>query len=230
MTNRDRRFFYTTIADSYDRMVSPYDLERRLELVFDELLPASLTGQRLLEVGCGTGWFSQRAWERGAEVTALDMGDALLRQAMAKSPLRPVAGDAISLPLGDSIFDIVISSEVIEHTVDPARAVREMARVLKPGGTLALTCPNRLWQWSVDLAACLRVRPFAGYENFPGFTELERMIADAGLKLERHIGFHPWPFQVRWLWKLSRAVDRRFGPGIWGRLMINQAVRASKRV
>lgn len=224
----NKRFFYEGIADDFDELMNAFDVRRRLEVVFDQLLTDDLTGLRLLDVGCGTGRFSERAHARGAEVVALDVGPNLLRQAMARADVRAVVGDGLRLPFRDQSFDVVVSSEMIEHTTSPADAVREMARVLKPGGRLALTCPNRVWLWLVRLATALRLRPFHGYENFPSFAELERVTVANGLSVRSHVGLHPWPFQIRFLWRLSRWVDTRYGAGAWARIMINQAILADK--
>ena len=75
----DRRLFYETIASKFDSLMNPYDLERRLSIVFDEMLPRNLAGLRTLDLGCGSGWFSQRALERGAQVTSLDISLSLVR-------------------------------------------------------------------------------------------------------------------------------------------------------
>src|SRR5437867_11712254 len=95
-----------------------------------------LSGLSVLDVGCGTGWFSQRAASRGARVTSLDIGVRLLEKARRRCRTRPIAGDACRLPLASNTFDLVISSECIEHTVDPTLALREIHRVTKPGGLL----------------------------------------------------------------------------------------------
>jgi 2-polyprenyl-3-methyl-5-hydroxy-6-metoxy-1,4-benzoquinol methylase len=221
-------YFYEDIADNFDELMNAYDVQRRVEVLFDELLTVDLRGKLLLDLGCGTGWFSRRARARGADVVSVDLGSGLLKQVLAKARVRPVAGNALALPFRDASFDVVVSSEMIEHTTDPAQAVREMARVLKPGGPLALTCPNRAWLWLVNLATALKLRPFQGYENFPSFDLLAQMVRANGLTIAHHRGLHAWPFQATALQGLSRRVDLRFGTGPWGRWMINQAILATK--
>ncbi len=54
------------------------------------------------------------------------------------------------------------------------------------------------------------------------------MVSAGGLAVEQHLGLHPWPLQVRPLWRLSRRIDERFGAGPWARAMINQAILATK--
>jgi|ERR1039458_1422301 2-polyprenyl-6-hydroxyphenyl methylase/3-demethylubiquinone-9 3-methyltransferase len=224
-----RRFFYQTIADHFEGWDNPYDIRRRLEVVFDELLDGQgLQGKFVLDAGCGYGAFSRVLAKKGARIVSCDIAEKLVRLASSKYQTRGVVGDAIQLGFADNSFDLVITSEMIEHTLSPTAALHEMARVLKPGGTLILTTPNRVWQGVVVLASRLKLRPFEGIENFLGWQELERACAVNALEISAHIGFHPWPFQLK-LWSLSQAVDKRFGHGAWARFMINQAILARKR-
>ena len=225
---KEKELFFSSIADDFDVLMNSYDLKRRLDIVFSDLMAQNINGKLLLDMGCGTGWFSKRAAEAGAKVVSFDISRKLVSKAQQKVPSMPIVGNALCLPFSGASFDIVVSSEVIEHTVSPASAVLELARVLKTNGILLLTCPNKKWNWLVSLASLLRVRPYHGYENFPGFLELEDHVKQAGLKIDTHKGFHPWPFQIRYLQPLSVRVDRFFGCGIWGRYMINQAILAHK--
>ena len=209
--SRKKVFFYETIAERLDELMNPYDLRRRLDIVFEELLPRHLAGLLILDVGCGTGWFSKWAIKRNARVVSVDLGASLLRATRRKTASLLCVADSLRLPFPDETFDAVISSEMVEHSVDPGVALVEMGRVLNPTGTLALTCPNKLWQWLVVLATRMGVRPFQGFENFPSFPALENLAERAGLRVVQHIGFHPWPFQLRF------------------RFMINQAIRAQKK-
>lgn len=130
-----KKIFYNSIAEDFDNMMNPFDLRRRIETVFNLLLPPDLAGLRLLEVGCGTGWFSKQAKERGADVVSLDIGHKLIQKTLERIPVHPIVADALYLPFKNDIFDIVLSSDVIEHTFEPKRAVGEMSRVLKRGGS-----------------------------------------------------------------------------------------------
>jgi len=150
-----KRDFYSTVADHFDTLVNPFDQARRVEVIFHELLPGNLEGMLVLDVGCGTGAIALHAQDRGARVIGSDISHAQLSQAKRKGLDCMAVGDALNLPFPDALFDIVLSSEVIEHTVDPHQAFAEMARTLKPGGRLVLTCPNRIWKWLVDLVVVL---------------------------------------------------------------------------
>jgi SAM-dependent methyltransferase len=109
-------------------------------------------GERLLDLGCGAGRHAYEASRRGARVVALDRSDAELKHvrdtydAMVAAgesvlPGAGTVGDAVALPFPDAAFDRIIASEVLEHVPDDAAAVDELARVLRPGGTLAVTVP-----------------------------------------------------------------------------------------
>ena len=109
--------FYDSIADEFDDVMNMYDLERRLHVVFDVFLnDVDLRGMKLLDAGCGTGWFSRAACERGAHVTALDIGPRLLGRVREKCDAETVVGDVLDLEFDSDSFDVVISSEFIEHT------------------------------------------------------------------------------------------------------------------
>jgi len=94
---------------------------------------------RILDVACGTGYGTAMLGAVGA-----DLSLEALRYAR-RHPAAYVAADAARLPFGRS-FDAVVSFETIEHVPDPARFVAECARVLRPGGLLLVSTPNReLW-------------------------------------------------------------------------------------
>ena len=124
-------------------------------------------GDRLLDLGCGFGRHAFEAARRGAAVVALDAGAHELAGVGAtfaamieageldRAALRAgaVRGDALRLPFPDGAFDRVIASEVLEHIPDDAAAMGELARVLRPGGTLAVTVPRfgpELVNWALS--------------------------------------------------------------------------------
>jgi SAM-dependent methyltransferase len=111
-------------------------------------------GDLLLDLGCGFGRHAYEGFRRGAGVVACDLalpelGEVRkLFRAMAEAGEAPptgmadcVVGDATRLPYPDATFDRIIASEVMEHIPDDTGALDELARVLKPGGTLAVTVP-----------------------------------------------------------------------------------------
>lgn len=219
--------FYDTIAERFDKIMNRYDVHRRIDTIYDVLLGAhDLTDRTLLDAGCGTGLFSAAACARGARVTALDIGPRLLEQVRRKCNAKTVVGDVMNLDFRDGAFDVVVSSECIEHTTDPRRAVGELVRVCKPGGLIAITCPNRHWRWACTIANALRLRPYEGLENWPSWKELRQWVTESGATIKSMRGIHLFPFQVKMLQPVLRRLDN-FGD-VLGRWCVNQAVLAVK--
>lgn len=97
-------------------------------------------GKAVLDCCCGHGIVARGLADAGAEVTALDFSPAMLEMARARVPeARFVEGDAMALPFEDARFDAVTIGFGIPHVPDPAAALAEARRVLKPGGRLAYT-------------------------------------------------------------------------------------------
>ncbi len=94
-------------------------------------------GSRLLDLGCGDGRHAREALRRGAFVVALDR-----EVPKGLAPASAVQGDGLRLPFADGAFDRVIAAEVLEHVVDDRAAMAELARVLRPGGRVAVTVPR----------------------------------------------------------------------------------------
>ena len=224
----DQSWSYDTIAADFDQLMNRYDLERRMQVMFDELLGGvDLRDRVVLDAGCGTGYFSAEARARGARVVALDIGPRLLQTARQKGVDHVVAADVARMAFADESFDVVISSECIEHTPSPRASVLEMTRVLRRGGILAVTCPNRTWRWSCTLANALGLRPYLGLENWPGWWTLRAWLAEGGIVVERHVGLHLFPFMLSASHPLLRRLD---AAGAWlGPLFVNQCVRGVKR-
>jgi len=109
------------------------------------------SGEKVLDAGCGEGRHCFGALERGAHVVGLDLdrasleasADSLRQRAAECGRLGAlVLGNTFQLPFADAAFDKVICSEVMEHVHDYRAAARELARVTKPGGCLAVTIPT----------------------------------------------------------------------------------------
>jgi SAM-dependent methyltransferase len=114
-----------------------------------------IPGQRVLDLGSGGGRHSFALLRKGARVVALDYAMAevqstsdmfaAMREAgevPADAEAAAVRADAYRLPFPDASFDLVIAAEVLEHLHDDGRAYAELARVLKPGGRIAVTVPR----------------------------------------------------------------------------------------
>jgi SAM-dependent methyltransferase len=126
-----------------------------LTVDFDRLGIGS--GTTVIDVGCGAGRHAFEAYRRGADVVAFDRDEAELRsvdtilrtmadtgEAPADASAKVVLGDALKLPYADQTFDCVIASEILEHIPRDDAAIAELIRVLKVGGTLAVSVPRWL--------------------------------------------------------------------------------------
>ena len=124
-----------------------------LTVDFDQFPVAA--GERVLDMGCGAGRHAFALLRRGAKVVALDLSEPDLRavdvmfRAMEAEGEAPkgatalaVCGNAYVLPFADNSFDKIIASEVLEHLPEDSRAMAELARVLRPGGVIAVTVPR----------------------------------------------------------------------------------------
>jgi ubiquinone/menaquinone biosynthesis C-methylase UbiE len=111
-------------------------------------------GDRVLDLGCGAGRHAFEAYRRGARVVAADLDlrelppvSGMLAAMRAEGEAAPPAAaaaasaDATRLPFRSESFDAVIAAEILEHLPDDAAAMVEIARVLRPGGTAAITVP-----------------------------------------------------------------------------------------
>jgi SAM-dependent methyltransferase len=108
--------------------------------------------QVLLDFGCGSGAQALLFAHQVGRVVGVDVVPGHVRALQAAARAQGVAGrtaavlyDGDRLPLADASVDVVISCEVLEHVADEATALREIRRVLRPGGHLALTVPNKWW-------------------------------------------------------------------------------------
>lgn len=149
-------------------------------------------GDLLLDLGAGGGRHAYGALERGARVVALDQSEtdaqgcgaflAAMVEAAGIGTAGAIAGDALRLPFTDATFDRVICAEVLEHVPDDRAVMSEIVRVLRPGGTAAVTVP-RFWPELVCWALSdeYHLVP-GGHVRIYRLPELRRRLGEAGLK------------------------------------------------
>ncbi len=119
-------------------------------------LPQPLQGKRILDAGCGNGFWADLIRQRGAEVIGIDAstdGIAIARKNYPQTRFEQcMLTETVCKDLGVEPFDAVISVEVIEHVFDPRGFVKSCAAALKPGGTLVLTTPYHGYWKNLALA------------------------------------------------------------------------------
>ena len=152
-------------------------------------------GDWLLDAGCGGGRHCFGALERGARVAGLDLDRESLRLALVGIEQRReragggvLQGDVFRLPFPDGRFDRVICSEVMEHVHDYAAAVRELVRVLRPGGTIGITIPTATTEWLYLALSKLYFESPGGHIRVFRPRDLAQAMGRAGLRVY-HAGF-----------------------------------------
>lgn len=221
-----KEHFYEDMAENFGKVMSQYEVNKRLDIIFNKLLPGKTQNKTLLDAGCGIGLFSEEAEKRKAKVTSLDVGDKLLREVRKRCKAKLVKGSTTKLPFRDNAFDVVMATEVIEHTTNPRTAFKELARVTKPGGKLIVTVPNRIWRISVYVADMLNIRPYHGNENWVGYNQIRQWASEENVRLDQIFGFNIIPYFHPRLHKLISYFDR-FGNKL-GPVMVNIAMMGTK--
>jgi SAM-dependent methyltransferase len=156
-------------------------------------------GDWLLDAGCGGGRHCFGALDRGAHVVGLDLDVPSLRIARAGIHERRgradeklhggvLRGDVFQLPFPDGCFDRAICSEVMEHVHDYGAAARELARVVRPGGTLGVTIPTATTEWFYWLATRRYFESPGGHIRVFQPRQLARALARAGVRVDG-VGF-----------------------------------------
>ncbi len=153
--------------------------ERRLALIERYV---SLEGRRVLDLGCGLGEYVRAFARRGAHALGSDIAADRLSEARSRVASTGTAGvqsflaaAGESLPFRDGSLDVIVLNEVIEHVADDRETLREIARVLRPGGTCVLYAPNRLYPFETH-GIYLRGRYIFG--NIPFVNWLPTRLRD----------------------------------------------------
>ncbi len=152
-----------------------YVLTRRMRLI-DAM--THFRGRRLLDVGCGNGAQTMHHLERFGRVAALDVVRDHLRVLRAELQARqhahclPVLYDGSHMPFPDAAFDCVVSIETLEHVGSESETLREIHRVLEPGGSLVLSVPNKWWIFETHGASL----PLLPWNRVPFFSWLPDSI------------------------------------------------------
>lgn len=155
-----RRMLWRDKAQAYDRTFAAlcaYPVPTLLTLA--EVGP----GTRVLDVGCGSGTATALAVERGARTAAVDAEPSMVTLTSSRSPSAgAVVGALPQLPFTSRSFDVVVSNFVINHVQFPLRCVRELHRLVRPGGLLAVSIwPSpppqlqRLWGEVIEAAGVI---------------------------------------------------------------------------
>jgi len=182
------------------------------------------SGERVLDMGCGAGRHAFEMYRRGADVIALDMdadelaGVSEIFAAMREQGEVPAGaeadtkqGDALDLPFPDGEFDRVVASEVLEHIPDDDRAIAELVRVVRPGGTIAVTVPRWLPEKICWALSDQYHEVEGGHVRIYRADELRARLETAGLRFLGHDHVHGLHSPYWWV-KCAVGVDNDKNP------------------
>jgi ubiquinone/menaquinone biosynthesis C-methylase UbiE len=186
---------------------------RRLDALLERTMPGPESGPKLLDVGCGTGFHLARLRSRGFEVAGIDGSEDMLARARTANPGADLRqGDVSALPFPDASFDVVLCVEVLRYLAQPEACLKEMARVLRPGGVCLVTAApllNLNGYWVVNRLATMV--PLLGLVRLGQFFttsgRLRRQLRRAGFDRIAVHGVYFGP--INWVERLTpRALPR----------------------
>jgi len=210
----EKELAYDRISDDWDDFMCFYDANRRIKVLVDEFLGEGLIrGKKCLDAGCGLGYFSEALLKHTPlSLHAFDIAPKLVDRVSKKIPnIHCFAGSIFDLPniVNGELFDVVLCSDVIEHTHDPKLATKKLTKTVAPGGLLSISVPNKRWKWLVDLANIMGLRKnYEGYENYPFPREFKVWIEEEGFDILRCEGIHTIPFRL-FPKRLLRMLDEK---------------------
>ena len=198
------------------------------------LLAAGEAAQRrcIVDLGCGPGTNLFEIQDACSDIAGiawfgldLNVGEAASGASRSRYradargllPVHFMAGDIFKLPFADDSLDIIVSSEVVEHLPDPRPALREMARVLRPGGYVMVTTPNprnlpELVGYALDRISGGRFKRF--YWKGEDAVSAPKLSAAVGFG---HVSVHPYHVWRHWLAEAGIPVVRKVrGPMLFG--------------
>jgi demethylmenaquinone methyltransferase/2-methoxy-6-polyprenyl-1,4-benzoquinol methylase len=222
---------FSKLPRSYDEVAAAFSFfqDPRWRTAAVEAVAAD-PEDRVLDVACGTGLVSAALVARwGCRVVGLDQSEAMLGRARTRAAADPqlgarasfLAGEAESLPFADGEFDHLTFTYLLRYVEDPAATLRELARVVKPGGrisSLEFCVPSGAWLWPWRLYTRV-VLPALGRLVSRGWYEAGRFL---GPSIEGFYRSYPLSRQVE-IWEaagIERIAVRRMSLGggvvIWG--------------
>jgi 2-polyprenyl-6-hydroxyphenyl methylase/3-demethylubiquinone-9 3-methyltransferase len=182
-------------------------------------LPQPLASLRVLDIGCGNGYWADQLQQRGAKVVGVDASTAGIQQAKAEYP----NGHFVQIPFTEDIcaaiqqppFDAAIAIEVVEHVYDPRSFARTCFNALRPGGTVILTTPYHGYLKNLALAVTGKMDQHftalwdGGHIKFWSCKTLRCLLEEAGFVDVRF----DFSGRAPYLWMSMIAVARKPGAG-----------------
>ena len=218
--------YFEELGSCFEDWISKYDVERRANLIKIFLSTIDISGRTCLEVGCGTGKISEAINHLFDQYVASDISEKLARGVGERLGLDWMQLDACNMDITTGTYDVVISSECIEHTGNPQKALSEMARILKARGTIIVTSPNRLWYPVLWASIAARIRKFHGSEKWLFPWKAASILRACGITDIRISGCHLFPWQAPFARHVLPSFDK-FGRFLYF-AMVNYVIYGRK--
>jgi ubiquinone/menaquinone biosynthesis C-methylase UbiE len=170
---------------------TPLNLQKRLDWI--ERVAGPLRGKRVIDCGCGAGEYVRGLSALGADAWGIEYSEDKVREARRHADLpqeRMAVGDIEHLGFDDDHFDIALVNEVLEHVPDDRRGIREVYRVLKPGGLIVVFSPNRLYPFETHGVSLRSGTKVPHYMPFVPYVPVR-------LGLFEHWARNYWPWEMR---------------------------------
>jgi len=213
-------------ADKYDKWfdtgLGRYVLQYEKELVLELAAPKS--GDKVLDVGVGSGIFALELMKRDVDITGIDVSEKMLDIARSKGVRNVAVGDAVSLDFPDGSFDLVISITALEFIKDPEKAISEMVRVCRKGGRVVVGTLGSRSLWALKRGRAARRDPDSVFRDarFYSFGEMKRMAEKSGYESVVKGAIYAPPFDNAFCVSIGRMTERIFQSlfPFWGAFLI----------
>ena len=170
------RNYFETVAPKWDTMRQGFFSETVREKAFEAA--GAVAGKLAADIGAGSGFVTEGLLRRGLRVIAVDRSEAMLEEMRRKFgddvAVEYRLGEAESLPLADGSVDYAFANMYLHHVESPPVAIREMARIVKPGGRLVITDLDR---HDFDFLRTEHCDRWMGFDR----PDVARWFAEAGL-------------------------------------------------
>lgn len=194
--------------NTYRSEQSHWWFKGRRHLVLDQLAQRyeGRTDLQVLDVGCGTG-LNMKYLARYGSVTGVDLSETALHFCRTRGHTRLIKAPIEHLPFPTGSFDLVTALDIVEHLDDDLVALREVQRILKPGGRVVILVPAYMFLWSLQDEISHHRRRYVR-------TQLRAVIERSGLVVERATYANTLLFPVVYGGRMALKIQRRVNPTI----------------
>lgn len=216
---------------------------KRAEYIFSAI--ERLRPQKILDAGCGRGFYVKALsfYDFPKEIHGIDINSEYIKKAeklaLSDKRIKIAEGSIYKLPYKDNFFDVVICSEILEHLTDEKKALQEIRRVLKPGGSLIATVPHHNFPFLWDPLNWILMRLFnthvnkniwwlagiwADHEQLYTEKQLREIVSAQGFLVNHTRGFinNCWPFTHFILYGIGKNIVERMGGAQFDRFLFEE--------